>query len=159
MDETAILGRPSTSSNVDVDCVRALRLEGFSCTGVAAYFHISRQSLCRYLDQVDFQDPLVAINDAVLDEIVLQYLQGRPCGRGEVAVKAHVLSSGFKVSRGRIRSSIGRVDPIGRDERKRKPIKRRVYKVDGPHHLWHIDGHHKLIRQVNYILRSILQDI
>jgi len=39
-----------------------------------------------------------------------------------------------------------RVDPEGVLERSRKPIKRRVYSVPGPHYLWHMDGNHKLIR-------------
>lgn len=40
---------------------------------------------------------------------------------------------------------INRVDPHGRITRRQKHIKRRVYDVQGPHHLWHIDGNHKLI--------------
>eukprot|EP01038_Epipyxis_sp_PR26KG_P004710 gene4710-6611_t len=39
-----------------------------------------------------------------------------------------------------------RVDPIGLALRSRTTIKRRVYNVAGPHHLWHLDGHHKLHR-------------
>ena len=49
MNEHAVLGRPSTCSNDDVDFVRALRLEGFSWTGIAAYFNTTRQSLCRFV--------------------------------------------------------------------------------------------------------------
>ena len=30
------------------------------------------------------------------------------------------------------------------ERRKQKRIKRRVYNVQGPHHLWHLDGNHKL---------------
>ncbi|EPT00177.1 hypothetical protein FOMPIDRAFT_1123102, partial [Fomitopsis schrenkii] len=30
--------------------------------------------------------------------------------------------------------------------RRHKTVKRRVYHVPRPNHLWHIDGHHKLIR-------------
>ena len=42
-----------------------------------------------------------------------------------------------------------RVDHEGSEERRRlnqRRIVRRVYNVRGPHHLWHMDGHHKLIR-------------
>ena len=39
-----------------------------------------------------------------------------------------------------------RVDPIGLAIRTRTTRKRRVYNVAGPHHLWHLDGHHKLHR-------------
>ena len=30
------------------------------------------------------------------------------------------------------------------ESRRRQRIKRRVYNVKGPHHLWHLDGNHKL---------------
>lgn len=39
-----------------------------------------------------------------------------------------------------------RVDPIGRTLRRHNTIRRRQYKVRRPNALWHIDGHHKLIR-------------
>ncbi|XP_028411149.1 uncharacterized protein LOC114533754 [Dendronephthya gigantea] len=40
-----------------------------------------------------------------------------------------------------------RVDPIGRSIRRRYAICRRVYNVQGPNNLWHIDSNHKLISQ------------
>lgn len=39
-----------------------------------------------------------------------------------------------------------RINYLGVEQRKRKRIPRREYRVNGPHHLWHIDGNHKLIR-------------
>jgi hypothetical protein len=45
-----------------------------------------------------------------------------------------------------LRDSIKRVDSTGRQNRGHKKLKRREYKVPGPHHLWHLDGHHKLDR-------------
>ena len=156
MNENNVIGRPSTSNHVDIDTVYDMRMEGFHWNAIAIYFNISRQSLDRYLKKNNYNDPMIDINDTVLDEIVLQYLQGRPSGRGEVALRGHILSSGFKVSRQRIRDSISRVDPIGKAERMSKPIKRRVYKVDGPHHLWHIDGHHKLIRLISSLIVFIV---
>ena len=38
------------------------------------------------------------------------------------------------------------VDPEGIEERKRKPIRRRVYSNPFPNYVWHIDGNHKLVR-------------
>jgi len=34
----------------------------------------------------------------------------------------------------------------GRRDIAARRIMRRIYQVAGPHHLWHHDGHHKLIR-------------
>jgi hypothetical protein len=42
--------------------------------------------------------------------------------------------------------SLRRVDSLGGVLRQRKIIKRRVYHVTRPNALWHLDGHHKMIR-------------
>ena len=55
-------------------------------------------------------------------------------------------ADGCRVKRQKLRDSIKRVDPEGLLSRKSKPIRRRVYQVHGPHHLWHIDGNHKLTK-------------
>ena len=55
----------------------------------------------------------------------------------------------YRPTRDRVRESILRVDPDGLEARRyisQRRIVRRVYDVAGPHHLWHMDGHHKLIR-------------
>ena len=48
--------------------------------------------------------------------------------------------------RSRIRASIHRVDPVNTAIRRRVTVRRRVYYAEGPNSVWHIDGHHKLIR-------------
>ena len=54
------------------------------------------------------------------------------------------------VTRDRLRASLNRVRVIRNDPPRMDPIKRRKYAVKGPLTLWHIDGHHKLIKWVNY---------
>jgi hypothetical protein len=39
-----------------------------------------------------------------------------------------------------------RVDGLGRALRERKIIQRKKYAIKRPNALWHLDGHHKLIR-------------
>ena len=46
----------------------------------------------------------------------------------------------------RVRESQRRVDPEGSIMRRLNRVQRRSYSVQGPQHLWHIDGNHKLIR-------------
>ena len=41
---------------------------------------------------------------------------------------------------------IHQVDPEGTAERRSVAIERRTYHVICPNEVWHIDGHHKLIR-------------
>lgn len=50
------------------------------------------------------------------------------------------------VPRLRIRESIHRIDLAGVEERRRTTIRRRVYQVEAPNSVWHVDGNHKLIR-------------
>jgi len=62
------------------------------------------------------------------------------------AVQSRLRSGGFRVQRSRVRLAIDRVtDGNGSGAR---PIRRRLYSVPGPLHLWHIDGNHKLVRLV-----------
>lgn len=89
-----------------------------------------------------FRDPLQTVNDQTLDELVHQYLIDN-INRGEQMTAGFLLSKQVNVTRKRLRESIWRVDPDGREARRRKSIKRVVYNVTKPHRLWHIDGCHK----------------
>lgn len=61
-------------------------------------------------------------------------------------IQGHLASGGVYVQRNKVREAIHAVDPEGVQERKQKPIKRRVYSVPCPNYVWHIDGNHKLVR-------------
>lgn len=53
---------------------------------------------------------------------------------------------GYTVQRRRIRESLNRVDPRNTALRWGALVSRRVYFVPWPNSLWHLDGHHSLIR-------------
>lgn len=57
----------------------------------------------------------------------------------------HLRASRISVTRERVRQSVNRVDPGGRELRRTLQARRVEYNVAGPHHLWHQDGCHKLI--------------
>lgn len=65
-----------------------------------------------------------------------------------VQLAGHLRAEGIKVQRTRIRASLRRVDPDGVLHRGSvaRVTRRRQYSCAGPNHVWHIDGHHKLIR-------------
>ena len=54
--------------------------------------------------------------------------------------------SGIRVQYRRIIHSIRRIDRLGQALRTRRVMTRRKYHVERPNALWHMDGHHKLIR-------------
>ena len=94
------------------------------------------------------------ISDAELDHEVDQISKEFPfCGEG---ILKHLLSQqrNIRVPRSRLRESIHKVDGDGVEGRSKGRLKRRVYDVKGPNHLWHIDTNHKLVRW-NFIIVSM----
>lgn len=85
------------------------------------------------------------ITDSELDEIVEEFVSRFPTA-GQKTLAGHLCTLGYHLQRARIRDSLYRVDPWGVEERSRRVLHRRKYTVAGPNSLWHIDGHHKLIR-------------
>ena len=65
---------------------------------------------------------------------------------GNRQMYGYLLSRGIRVQVDRVRECQRRVDPEGCVLRSLRNLRRRVYSVQGPQHLWHIDGNHKLIR-------------
>ena len=82
------------------------------------------------------------ITDAELDAIVQEQFSGW----GNRQVYGSLVSHGIRVQFQRVRESQRRVDPEGSIMRCLNRVQRRRYVVQGPRHLWHIDGNHKLIR-------------
>ena len=85
------------------------------------------------------------ISETQLDTIV-QGIKQEHLNDGEVMVAGHLLKQGIRVQRAKLRESIHRIDPLGISERRSVAVRRRAYHVKGPNEVWHIDGHHKLIK-------------
>lgn len=65
---------------------------------------------------------------------------------GAVMVQGGLLHQGVRVPVSRVRKALQQIDPIATSLRWAQSIPRLTYSVPGPLSLWHIDGHHKLIR-------------
>ena len=85
------------------------------------------------------------ISDADLDTLVRTFKVQKP-ESGLRYIIGFLRNRGLRVQRRRVIASARRVDRLGRALRERKAIKRRRYQVKRPNALWHVDGHHKLIR-------------
>src|SRR4051812_41277116 len=85
------------------------------------------------------------LSDAELDVIIKRLKQQYPFSGLRMLMGA-LQSEGVKVTRERLQNSIQRIDTFGNMSRLIRTTMRRVYKVAGLNALWHIDGHHKLIR-------------
>jgi hypothetical protein len=85
------------------------------------------------------------ITDDELDQVLSDITKEFPHS-GEGLLKGLLIGRKIKVQRWRLRESLHRVDSEGIAQRKRGRLSRRVYSVQGPNHLWHVDTNHKLIR-------------
>ncbi len=85
------------------------------------------------------------MDNTELDALIRDYRLIRKTA-GVRYIVGYLRSLNLRIQRQRVIDSMGRVDGISVVLREQQTIKRRVYQVPRPNALWHIDGHHKLIR-------------
>ena len=81
-----------------------------------------------------------AITEAQLEVTVRRIKEEYPNDE-EIMVAGHLLKQGIRVQCAKLR-----IDPHGVVERISVAVRRREYHAKGPNEVWHIDGHHKLIK-------------
>jgi hypothetical protein len=113
---------------------------------IAARLQISTKTLERWRKENNYEDPRrTIISDHELHERMRLLTDGQP-DVGEVGIESLLATENIFIPRSRLRAAIAQMDEEGLQHRKQTArIQRRVYNVAGPHHLWHIDGWHKLI--------------
>ena len=140
----AQVGRPRIDvSSEQIECLRNL---GFTWAIIAVMLSVSRTLLwrrCRELGICEGQ--YTDISDSDLDEVMRDLVTSYP-NSGLTILRGHLRRLGIHVQRERARLSMIRVDPVNVCMRRMRVIRRRTYSVPGPNALWHIDGHHSLIR-------------
>ncbi len=118
----------------------------FRIKDIAELFSCSRRTIERRLQEYRIRacdySPMTNIE---LDDIVRNCVTLHPQS-GEKSIRGQLRSQGLYIQRQRIRDSLHRVDPSGVKARSRGLLHRRVYRVESPNSLWHLDGYHKLIR-------------
>ena len=107
---------------------------------------MSRSTLYHHLEAAgvstnDYTD----LTDENLDQVITTIKVEHP-NDGEVLMRGHLLRMGIRVTRQQLHNSIHRVDHENTVARGCLAVRRRVYNVPYPNYIWHIDGHHKLIR-------------
>ena len=139
-------GRPSIS--VELDDIKYLLALGFTKSKIAEVLGISRKTLYNKIAACPNTDEFYTyseVTEAQLDVIVRSVKREYP-NDGEVMVAGHLLRLGYRVQRSKLRASIHHIDPEGTAEQRSIAIRRRAYHVSAPNEVWHIDGHHKLIK-------------
>jgi hypothetical protein len=113
-------------------------------TRLAKALGVHRHTLRNYLKLYKVYEHFTHISDAELDLMIRIYKNDKP-DSGLRYVVGFLKTHGVRVQRCRVKKSIRRVDGLGDVLRRCKKIERRRYSVPRSNHLWHMDGHHKLI--------------
>ena len=86
-----------------------------------------------------------SISDGDLDILLRAFKELKPKSGWRYAY-AWLADKGLRIQQLRVKASLRRIDGLRQLLRNRATITRRIYSVPYPNYLWHIDGHHKLIR-------------
>jgi len=128
----------------EIEFLRSLR---FSFKETAKILGISRATLYRRLDEEGLSSNCTYSNISDrqdLDSYLVSIKRSHP-NDGERLLAGHLCCLGIIVPRSRLRGSIHHVDPENTAARRSVTVQRRVYHVEGPNCVWHVDGNHKLI--------------
>jgi len=139
-------GRPSYF--IPKDSLVELRGLHFSWLKISQMFGVSRWTVMRRVQEYGLSglQQFSVISDREIDEIIRDYMSRHGCTTGEPFMSGYFRSLGMHVQRWRIRAAINRVDPRNTALRWGALVSRRRYFVQWPNSLWHIDGHHSLIK-------------
>ena len=119
---------------------------GYTWNEIAGSLQVSRTTLWRHLNDADYKiERFTDISDDELDSILRQLQRDYPiCG--QQLLQGYLRQRGVIVQCRRLRESVARTDSIRRYVRWHQVVTRRTYSVQRSNSLWHIDGHHSLIR-------------
>ena len=120
---------------------------GFSASTTAMLLHVSLSTIRRRMSEygMTIRNIYSSISDEELDRIVT-FVQHQNKNCGYRMMQGYLQRLGHKVQQTRVRESMARTDPEGLANRWSYAVHRRSYSVATPNALWHLDGHHRLIR-------------
>ena len=126
---------------------------GFSATKISMLLQVSLSTVHRRMSEygISLREGYSAVGEEELDRIIT-LLQHQNPNCGYRMMQGYLATLGHRVQQTRIREAMARTDPEGVLSRWCCSIQRRTYCVSSPNALWHIDGHHKLIRYANIVL-------
>ena len=145
VSENGCIGRPKFSSPREQ--LEVLIENHFTVPQMASMLGVSVSTVRRRMSEFNLtiRSYYTQLTDHELDRVVLEIHRNIPtCGNRQL--QGCLLARGLRVQQHRIREAHRRVDPEGSVMRRLQAMHRRSYSVPAPRSLYHIDGHHKLIR-------------
>ncbi|KAF5276964.1 hypothetical protein FQR65_LT16112 [Abscondita terminalis] len=140
-------GRGRPKMIITKEQLKLLYKEGYSAPEMAKILSCSQSLIYKHLhnQEMHLRKRYSSISNEDLETIIKEIHEVHPnCGYEMMA--GYLRSRNIHVQRCRIRSILGKTDPLGVAGRWSTTIKRRTYKVPTPNFLWHIDAHLKLSR-------------
>ena len=139
------VGRPRF--HISFNQLETLISTHFTVPQIAQIIGVSVSTIRRRMSEynLSIRSTYSTMSDTDLDAVVLE-IQTQFSGWGNRQVYGCLVSRGIRVPFQRVRECQRRVDPVGSIMRRLTRVQRRRYSVQGPRHVWHMDGNHKLIR-------------
>ncbi|CAD6902099.1 unnamed protein product [Tilletia laevis] len=132
---------------LDYDLLVELFELRFTDEEIAIFLNCSRRTVQRRRDDLSLSKREQAdLSHEDLCQLVLDVRNKGTGQEGERAIKGAVRAQRINISRARLRLAVRETDPFRHLAARRRPIERRIYSVPFVNSLWHLDGHHKLIR-------------
>jgi len=120
--------------------------DGFLITEISKLLSVSERTIYRRMSEYGLsKHNFTDISETDLDSAVIKVTREFP-NCGEVMLKEILKERGVRVPRSHLRICLHKVDEEGIRERSLGRLRRRIYNVKGPNHLWHLDTNHKLVR-------------
>ena len=118
-----------------------------SVSELARHIGVHRHTLSNQLSLNGIPPPsqYSTIPDDDLDRLLKAYRELRPSSGIRYAT-GFLRTNGLRVPVARVTESLRRIDGLRQVIRNYHTLDRRIYAVPHSNYLWHIDGHHKLIR-------------
>jgi hypothetical protein len=138
-------GRPRKIINLDFLKEATGSHRQIKLTELADALKVHRTTLSLYMKRNNVFRAYSNLSNADLDVLVKTFKIRKP-ESGMRYLIGFLRHHGLRVQRRRVMWSLRRVDKLGQTLRGKKTIRRRKYNVKRPDALWHVDGHHKLIR-------------
>lgn len=111
---------------------------------IARQLKVHVNTVNNYIEEYGIDTSYSKMTDEELDELLHAYKLLRPTSRRRYA-EGHIRTMGLRVQEKRVHDALKRIDGLGNVLCQHDTVKRRSYRVPRSNHLWHLDGHHKLI--------------
>lgn len=144
MERTGRPGRPRKVINEQWLRAAFASHRKISISEVARALQVDRHLVMRAMEAYGIERKFVPLLDEEIDLLVRSYKMERP-DAGLRFIRAYFRYNSIRIQKERVRQSVRRVDGLGMAEHRRQNVTRDVYEVPRANHLWHLDGHHKLI--------------